>query len=184
MFERFFEWLGWKKKEEPVSFVGTTEDLLKAVNEAKASEVPVEAPAPTPIPFTIPNPAELYKVDEVYDPYKGPVDKQLEDELEVALRFETEHPIEPLADPPPSLDFLNKPVPVAESEPTSDPLLIAAANEITKEHNKRSVKKVTPPKKKDPMVAATAKALTKQSQPKKAPKKKAVKKTAKKTKRK
>lgn len=173
MFGKFFEWLRWNKKEEVVSEV--------------AGETPKEEASKSQ-PFTIPDSALMYKSNETYVPYQGPVDRELEKLFEVTK--EAPKTEEPISDPPPSMDFLNKPSEVkVESEVPADPMVNTVVTELSKEDvkTKLSSKKSAPRKKKKKPVdddlektfANLLKKLAEEDKPKKA-KKKAVKKTVKK----
>lgn len=128
-------------------------------------------------------------IDETYVPYQGPVDRELEKLFDVTK--EAPKIEEPISDPPPSMDFLNKPEIKLEPE-IVDPLVNAVVTELSKEDVKtKQSSKAAAPRKKDPLVAATAKELSKKPLKKKKPvadeednpkksKKKAVRKTVKK----
>jgi hypothetical protein len=176
MFDKILDWFGWKKKEASVVFEGTTADLLNAAKELKTEEEVKPAP-PT---FTIPNPAILYpRCCDEESAYTGPIDRAVE---EMFANVPDKPQVEPLADPPPSIDiFLNKPEVKPEEVETTDPLLLATVKELSKEseHEKLS-SKISAPRKKDPLVVAVAKNLSKKPTTKKNLEKPAKKKPAKK----
>ena len=154
MFDKFFEFIGWKKKKAPseewVSFAPPTEEVPPPLPESPKEEVK---------PFTMPDPALLYKTDETYVPYRSAVDEDLKELFNKNL--EDRRP-EPLPDPPPSIDStipgFSKPQVITEEEVVPDPYVNAVVEELSKEEKK---KKVKAPRRKDPMVAATAKELSK-----------------------
>lgn len=169
MFDKFLAWFGWKKKGEVV------------VDDTPPWDPAPVTPKVDPNPLVVPDPALLYKKDEQYEPYKGAVDEQLHEMFE-SVPEKKEIPV--LADPPPSIDaaltWYKGPEIKIDISKVEDPMVVAVVEELSKEEKASKLSlKASAPKKKDPLVAATAKVLA-QKKAKKVVVKKAVKKTTKK----